>query len=612
MLDEFIDGMTEELFDIKPCQDALAADKLAIIQSWAKEKLSLDRPITTMGHKLSLHVRRPPKFQHLLNILRETSEAHQDSKPSNGLEEMGENQADATADNKFLILCHQGRAEEMAFLIYSYFNAGRTVSSVLDMQSLLWFLVSEERSADRNKGLKSNSQATFEKCLLEQRLVDEIIKLLESGHGFLQAQINSSELSKEDYKEMFGTEEDSIAMADLQTLHMLTNEHAIYEDLQIVQSQLASRIPQLLAKLVVIPEKVAIESLKMVKAANFDEKGHLKTNEFVAPGVQVKVMEYSQLSKDLSILQDYKPNKVIMYDHNNYYIRHFQFSQLLDHQMDVSILVGESYLEGWLYKIRNKREDETFVKLTKNMAHLHGFKTRAEDRIKFDSALKELDKGKKELQVTRINPDGPAVLIDKREFNSATPGLLYFNGYKVLPMFLKSGDYILSNDMAIERKAFEDFKQSLTGGRLDSQLNQMKATFSRIYVLVEIHEGHSVEELNNWLSNRRVSEQISIYRNARMSNRYVLNLGGVVQLYKERHPRATFLFSFRPQDTIAYFKYLKQLAGDLNIEKFGEYSRGFEAKSKKVDEYFQNPNAQPKESTDDQPKASRSNSKEAS
>lgn len=124
-------------------------------------------------------------------------------------------------------------------------------------------------------------------------------------------------------------------------------------------------------------------------------------------------------------------------------------------------------------------------------------------------------------------------------------------------------------------------------GRLDTQIKQMKEVFSSIYIMIEFFDGHTVEELNRWLSNRRISDNISVYKNARSSSRYPLNLSGLVQLYQERHPKVTFLFSFRQQDTLAYFKYLMKRGGSLDMSKFGEFSNKIENKAKKIQEYFE-------------------------
>ena len=62
------------------------------------------------------------------------------------------------------------------------------------------------------------------------------------------------------------------------------------------------------------------------------------------------------------------------------------------------------------------------------------------------------------------------VIVDKREFNSEIPYLLYKNDFHVHPKFLLKGDYILSDYLAIERKdcTTGDMFNSINTGRLDN------------------------------------------------------------------------------------------------------------------------------------------------
>lgn len=341
-------------------------------------------------------------------------------------------------------------------LIATYFQAGRTASSLLDLQLLLYYISSGEVAENRKIGLYSKNSNVFEKCLLEQRLCDEIIMLLESGKGFLLDQVLDPDYKREEYKEFYG-EEDNSNFPEYTSSLLLLNEDHIQHDLKIMQNDYEKALPLLQAKLVVIPDKMSAECLRMVRAIDYDDYGKFKVNPFVVPGVQLRVMDFSELQKDLTALQEFKPDRVIMFDHNNFFIRHFQVSTLLDNPIHVSVLVGECYLEGWLYKHRERREEETFSRLIKSVARLHGVKNRAEDRVRLDSGLKcikptcdeQIKTGK---PGNTINKEGPPVLIDKREFMSDAPGLLYFNGYQTVPMFLKTGDYILYDHVAIERK----------------------------------------------------------------------------------------------------------------------------------------------------------------
>jgi ERCC4-type nuclease len=47
------------------------------------------------------------------------------------------------------------------------------------------------------------------------------------------------------------------------------------------------------------------------------------------------------------------------------------------------------------------------------------------------------------------------VIVDYRDFRSELPAYLYYSGLHVVPMMLKTGDYVLSNQVVIERKAVD-------------------------------------------------------------------------------------------------------------------------------------------------------------
>jgi DNA excision repair protein ERCC-4 len=65
------------------------------------------------------------------------------------------------------------------------------------------------------------------------------------------------------------------------------------------------------------------------------------------------------------------------------------------------------------------------------------------------------------------------VVVDIREFMSTLPAVLHQCGYTLLPCTLEVGDYVLSPDICVERKAIPDLVQSLKSGRLYTQAEAM-------------------------------------------------------------------------------------------------------------------------------------------
>lgn len=60
----------------------------------------------------------------------------------------------------------------------------------------------------------------------------------------------------------------------------------------------------------------------------------------------------------------------------------------------------------------------------------------------------------------------------------------------MIPVFLKTADYVLSDDTAIEKKSVhtKDLHNSLKSYRLDDQLRRMSLSFKHPYLLIECEE----------------------------------------------------------------------------------------------------------------------------
>lgn len=87
------------------------------------------------------------------------------------------------------------------------------------------------------------------------------------------------------------------------------------------------------------------------------------------------------------------------------------------------------------------------------------------------------------------------ILIDAREFRSALPFLLFKKRFDVVPATLAIGDYILSRDIAVERKSVtgSDLQQSLLSGRLYKQLVNMTHSFPWPILLLEFTTGKTFQ-----------------------------------------------------------------------------------------------------------------------
>jgi len=103
-----------------------------------------------------------------------------------------------------------------------------------------------------------------------------------------------------------------------------------------------------------------------------------------------------------------------------------------------------------------------------------------------NSAIKDLQQNIKQesLENYPIKTEQEVIIfVDSRESNLAD--LLHNKGAKVNLGALKTGDFILSEDVGCERKEISDFVSSLLDGRLFDQAKRMKETFTKPFFILE-------------------------------------------------------------------------------------------------------------------------------
>ncbi|HVE36629.1 MAG TPA: ERCC4 domain-containing protein [Nitrososphaeraceae archaeon] len=96
------------------------------------------------------------------------------------------------------------------------------------------------------------------------------------------------------------------------------------------------------------------------------------------------------------------------------------------------------------------------------------------------------------------------IVVDKREKNSGIPELLKQSGVFVDFATLKVGDYIVFNNVAIERKTVSDLLSSFYDGRLFIQCSQLVKNFSSPLLIVE---GNIMEDLKTESTSFRSYDQ---------------------------------------------------------------------------------------------------------
>ena len=204
--------------------------------------------------------------------------------------------------------------------------------------------------------------------------------------------------------------------------------------------------------------------------------------------------------RKLSLLDRIKPSFVVMYDPDAAFIRELEVYQAQHPEVTVKVyfLVYDTSLEEQKYLGSIKRESAAFENLIRTKQHMA---VPAEQEGWTDSANplplslpSSMTKQKiEESREASTRKGGGAltirssleIIVDMREFMSALPCVLHSAGFKIKPTTLEVGDYILTPDMCVERKAIPDLIQSFASGRLLTQVEAMCKYYKTPILLIE-------------------------------------------------------------------------------------------------------------------------------
>ena len=145
----------------------------------------------------------------------------------------------------------------------------------------------------------------------------------------------------------------------------------------------------------------------------------------------------------------------------------------------------------------------------------------------------------------------PTVIADVREFRSALPNMLHLHGIHVKPVTLEVGDYVLSPDVCVERKAIPDLIQSLAHGRLFHQAESMMRYYKRPALLIECDEARPFGLINQTELGSEIAPQ------------HVLSKLSLLILH---FPKLRLLWSRSPAHTVAIFQALKQAQSEPDAD----------------------------------------------
>ncbi|OTF72059.1 hypothetical protein BLA29_008623, partial [Euroglyphus maynei] len=206
------------------------------------------------------------------------------------------------------------------------------------------------------------------------------------------------------------------------------------------------------------------------------------------------------------LLQTLRPQYVLIYEAEMCVIRQIELYQALygrpdKPEIEVSFFIYDGSVEEQRYLRRLQVEKESFEKLIQEKSRLpnhkenEGIEGEHPDLVRGKPTLLHPDE-QMEHSNTRsggMNPpkkssSNPRVLIDLREFRSALPSYIHKIGIDLIPVTLEIGDYIITSESCIERKAIPDLLKSLSDGRLYSQAQILTRHYRKPLLLIEFPE----------------------------------------------------------------------------------------------------------------------------
>lgn len=207
-----------------------------------------------------------------------------------------------------------------------------------------------------------------------------------------------------------------------------------------------------------------------------------------------RFLKQSDYEDDYKLLEDIRPDYVIIYDPNLNFIRNLEIycgSQKKKKIPKVFMLIYDNSIEEQRYLSQIRREKHAFERLIKEKSVMSipidqdgRIKLQPEDdfwkEINTRIAGGQLEKGYKK-----------QIIVDVREFRCSLPLLIHSKEINVKPCTLIVGDYILTPQHCVERKSINDLIQSFKSGRLYTQAEAMTTYYKQPILLIEFNQDKS-------------------------------------------------------------------------------------------------------------------------
>lgn len=219
-----------------------------------------------------------------------------------------------------------------------------------------------------------------------------------------------------------------------------------------------------------------------------------------------------------TLMGDVKPHFIISYDpdpgivrqvecykasHPEYFVRHYimLYRESLEYDKFTETLRREQQVMNTLIEQKGKlapKDAETEADIIRRVITSSNSTSRQGGNTRTDMVLgggilsTSAIQGPNVTRIIAITPE-ELVIVDTREFRSKLPGMLHQHGAAVLPVTLIIADYILSPDIAVERKSISDLRMSLNNGRLHYQVENLTRLYEIPILLIEFDSSEAFE-----------------------------------------------------------------------------------------------------------------------
>ncbi|GAA93837.1 uncharacterized protein L969DRAFT_92247 [Mixia osmundae IAM 14324] len=194
---------------------------------------------------------------------------------------------------------------------------------------------------------------------------------------------------------------------------------------------------------------------------------------------------------DTIMLEELMPKFIIMYEPNLSFVRQIEAYRNSHPGVNIRVywMTYDTSAEESLYLTEIRAEKDAFERLIRERASMV---------IPLEAEVRPGEETNEELIRTvtsRIGGGGvtlatgkPKIIIDRRENRAHLYNVLDSQGVQLLPLTLAVGDYILSPEIAVERKSIPDLISSMNEGRLYAQCEHMGTYYELPILLVDFEE----------------------------------------------------------------------------------------------------------------------------